>query len=144
MRFTSQNARENAAKSQAARRANYLATKEAIKGQSVQRPPECAIAAERPVLDDFSRARLSRVRRQLDRLDNMMEGETDPQKLDRLASAQAKLAEQERQLAGRPLPGSLRPTGRTVNAGMIESSSPGPGSAAAPSSPATPRPEEQE
>ncbi len=30
-------------------------------------------------------------------------------KLDKLASAQARLAEQERLLAGRPLPGSRRP-----------------------------------
>jgi len=30
-------------------------------------------------------------------------------KLDRLASAQARLSEQERLLAGRPMPGSFRP-----------------------------------
>jgi hypothetical protein len=49
------------------------------------------------------------VRKHLDRLDELMMTETDPQKLDRLASAQARLAEQERILDGRPLPGSLRP-----------------------------------
>lgn len=42
-------------------------------------------------------------------LDAMVLEETDPQKLDRIASAQAKLAEQERILDGRPLPGSRRP-----------------------------------
>lgn len=52
---------------------------------------------------------LSRTRKQLDRLFSLMEEEIDPQKLDRLASAIARLAEQERQLSGRPLPGSLRP-----------------------------------
>ena len=42
----------------------------------------------------------------------MLLSERDPQKLDRLASAQARLSEQERVLSGRPLPGSLKPGGR--------------------------------
>jgi hypothetical protein len=46
---------------------------------------------------------------QLNRLDSMMAKEMDPQRLDRLASAQSKLSEQERILAGRPLPGSRKP-----------------------------------
>lgn len=70
--------------------------------------------------DPFTRERLFAVRAQLKRLDVMMQTETDPQKLDRIASAQAKLAEQERQLAGRPLPGSLRPSNRPSAGGMIE------------------------
>jgi hypothetical protein len=45
---------------------------------------------------------------QLSRLGDMLEKEKAPHKLDRLASAQAKVAEQERVLAGRPLPGSLK------------------------------------
>lgn len=57
----------------------------------------------------FTELRLMRVRKQLDRLDDMMFKEKDPQKLDRLASAQARLSEQERILDGRPLPGSRRP-----------------------------------
>jgi hypothetical protein len=59
--------------------------------------------------DSYVSARLSRVRLQLDRVDEMMMTEKDPQKLDRLASAQARLAEQERIMSGRPLPGSRRP-----------------------------------
>ena len=55
------------------------------------------------------RARLERVRLQLDRVDAMMLTEDDPQRLDRLASAQMRLSEQERILAGRPLPGSRKP-----------------------------------
>ena len=39
----------------------------------------------------------------------MMIEEDDPGKLDRLASAQARLSEQERILRGEPLPGSRRP-----------------------------------
>jgi hypothetical protein len=58
---------------------------------------------------DYAGARLMRVRVQLDRLDELMLTESDPQKLDRLASAQARLSEQERVLAGRPLPGLRRP-----------------------------------
>lgn len=58
--------------------------------------------------------RLMRVRRQLDRIDRMMMTESDAQKLDRLASAQARLSEQERTLAMRPAPGSLRPKGTTT------------------------------
>lgn len=49
------------------------------------------------------------MREQLDRLDTMLLAEKDAQKLDRLASAQLRLSEQERILAGRPLPGSRRP-----------------------------------
>lgn len=89
----------------------------------------CQDTAQKP--DDYMLRRLTRVRGQLDRLDVMMQTETDPQKLDRLASAQAKLAEQERQLAGRPLPGSLRPSNRPTAGGMIEqpqTSAPGPSS----------------
>ena len=55
------------------------------------------------------RARLERVRLQLDRIDAMMLVEVEPALLDRLASAQARLSEQERILAGRPLPGSRKP-----------------------------------
>jgi len=60
-------------------------------------------------LDDFNALRIVRVREQLVKLDAMLAKETDPQKLDRLASAQARLSEQERILDGRPLPGSRRP-----------------------------------
>ena len=52
---------------------------------------------------------LMRVRRQMEKFQDMMMEEEDPQKLDRLASAFAKLAEQERILDNRPLPGSHRP-----------------------------------
>jgi hypothetical protein len=43
------------------------------------------------------------------KLDELFLAERDPQKLDRLASASAKLSELERIMAGRPLPGSHRP-----------------------------------
>jgi hypothetical protein len=109
MQFTSQNAASMAAKAHEARRRNFLAAKEAKKDRPQDEQRGAAIAVESANIDAFSRQRLMRVRKQLDRLDNMIEAETDPAKLDRLASAQARLAEQERQLAGRPLPGSFRP-----------------------------------
>jgi hypothetical protein len=60
--------------------------------------------------DDYQNRRLFRVRKQLDRIDKMMMTECDPQKLDRLASAQSRLADQERIIRGEPLPGSRRPS----------------------------------
>ena len=62
-----------------------------------------------PTIENYPAKRLSRVRAQLDKLDAMIADEVDPQKLDRLASAQAKLSEQERILDGRPMPGAYRP-----------------------------------
>ena len=60
--------------------------------------------------DPFTARRLSRVRDQLDRIDDLAADETDPKRLKELADATTRLAEQERILAGRPLPGSRRPT----------------------------------
>jgi hypothetical protein len=65
--------------------------------------------AQNAALSDFNALRLVRVREQLEKLDRMIADEEDPQKLDRLASAQSRLSEQERILDGRPLPGSRRP-----------------------------------
>jgi hypothetical protein len=93
--FTATNAREMAARSHEARR---------------QRQSERDNAPALPELDeDYVGQRLARVRAQLDRVDQMMMKEPVAQKLDRLASAQARLSEQERKLDGRPLPGSLKP-----------------------------------
>jgi len=103
--FTTANAREMAARSQAARRQRTTqreAAKENAAPQSQTNPQQDDDAL-------FVAKRLARVRKQLDRIDGMIEKETDPMKLDRLASAQARLAEQERLLSGRPLPGSRKP-----------------------------------
>ena len=96
--ITSSNAREMAARSQEARRQRRLAEAERL-----------AAAQEQAGLPDYVAKRLARVRVQLDRIDGMMMTEMDPQKLDRLASAQARLSEQERILDGRPMPGSFKP-----------------------------------
>jgi hypothetical protein len=100
-RITPDNARAMAAKSWEARRKRaHEQAEQAL----------TALAMPQQVAEDpFILSRLVRVRKQLDRIDGMIERETDPMKLDRLASAQARLAEQERLLAGRPMPGSLKP-----------------------------------
>ena len=57
----------------------------------------------------YTHEQLNRVRERIDGLWELMATEEDPQKIDRLASAIAKLADLERILDGRPLPGSHRP-----------------------------------
>ena len=103
--FTTANAREMAARSHAAR------LKRATQREAA-REVAPGLPQAKPQQDDdtlFIAKRLARVRKQLDRIDGMIEKEIDPMKLDRLASAQARLSEQERLLAGRPMPGSFRP-----------------------------------
>lgn len=94
--ITPETAREYSRKAAEARRAK----KAALASAAAPLPPEPP---------DYTARRLVRVRKQLARLDSMIEQETDPVRLDRLASAQSRLAIQEQNLAGRPLPGSLRP-----------------------------------
>jgi hypothetical protein len=65
--------------------------------------------AKSPAVDPFLAERRDVLRARMIRLENMLGTEDDPAKLDRLASALAKVAEQERILDGRPLPGSRRP-----------------------------------
>ena len=84
--------------------------------------------------DTFHSRRLDRVRRQLDSVDAAIQTEAnrkepDGQRLNWLASAQERLAEQERVLAGRPLPGSRRPgpeKGSRQRGGMLGGIEPGP------------------
>lgn len=61
--------------------------------------------------------RLSRVRKQLAKLDGMIDKEMDAQKLDRLVCAQNRLSEQWRILSGIPLPGSNKPSSPPRKAG---------------------------
>ena len=67
--------------------------------------------AEQPAID-YTTIRLMRVRKQLDRLDALASEETDPKRCKEFADATSRLQEQERQLAGRPLPGTLKPSAR--------------------------------
>lgn len=125
-KLTPEKAREAAIRSHNARRLAKLV--QPTKQPSTQ---EQSTEHAQPA-DAFTLVTLSRVRDQMSLLADMMKKEKDPARLDRLAAAFGKLAEVERQLAGRPLPGSLRPSNRPAAGGMIEqpqTSAPGPSSA---------------
>ena len=67
-----------------------------------------------PMLDEYTKLRLVCVREQLAHVDKAILRESskdypDGQRLNWLAAAQERLSDQERILAGRPLPGSRRP-----------------------------------
>ena len=104
-------AREANAKSLAAKRAKKEAEKQRLSAvdsllASQAAREAAAIVEARP---GYVGERLKRVRSHIERLDSLIDEEDDPQALDRLASAAAKLSELERQLSGRPLPVLLRP-----------------------------------
>jgi len=101
-RFTSANAKEMAAKSAETRR--KLREERAKAAQVPELPPLPSEA-----LPGYLNERLVRVRAQLDRLDAMLLHAVDAQEIERLARAAGVLAEQERLLDGRPLPGSRKP-----------------------------------
>ena len=112
-RFTAANAREMAAKAHASRQ-HWLAggrlTSEAF--------PRTLEAGPHQATNDYVSRRLARVRKQLDCVDRAIETEAskatpDGQNLNWLAQAQERLAEQERILAQRPLPGSRQPRDQT-------------------------------
>ncbi len=94
--FTRENAREMAAR---ANEAKQLAAIQAANGD-----------LPKPLLpeDKHQKLTLSRVRRQLERCFEMMAREGDPGKIDRLASAIARLNELDRQLSNRSLPPTLK------------------------------------
>ena len=63
-----------------------------------------SVEVESQNAEKHRKLRLLRVRKQQERVDAMLLVETDPAKLDRLASAAMRLNEQERQLSNRSLP----------------------------------------
>jgi uncharacterized membrane protein YccC len=88
-------------------RAKRLKDLEAQAIANAQKPVKPIV--EQTIVSDFQTVRLTRVREQLDRIDSMLSTEEDPKRIKELADATARLQEQERQLANRPMPGSLRP-----------------------------------
>jgi len=107
--FTPETARENAAKSVQARRekAERAKSDAIIAAQTRSESPLNPLPT-----DPYAKARLIRVRTHLDRLDDLIQSETDPAKLDRLAAAADKLSQQECYLSGRPRPGIRRVSSR--------------------------------
>jgi hypothetical protein len=105
--FTAENAREMATRGTRAK------GKMATRIRELERTCEDlrrALHQQTDTPEEYLTKRIGRVRAQLDRLDEMLLVECDPQKLSWLATTSAKLSETERILAGRPNPGHLRPT----------------------------------
>ena len=108
-RFTAANAKEMAAKSHAARLQRLASGN--LAGESLPQTPR---VGPDEAAGSYEIKRLARVRKQLDLVDKAFEAEAtkatpDGQRLNWLAQAQERLAEQERVLDNRPLPGSRRP-----------------------------------
>ena len=95
--ITSANAREMARKSHQARR------------DEINQLRIAANPVPLPDVNNYISRRLFRVREQIERLSDLIDEEEDPQALDRIASALARLSIIERELSGRPLPGTLQP-----------------------------------
>lgn len=116
-RFSSENARLMAqraiqarlAKKQAKIKAEQEAQSAAL--DLAQNPVKSPVGAD----DGYVMDRLERVRKQIDQLDSMIqaacsESDIDSAMIDKLTSALSRLSDIEQKLAGRPSPGSLRPT----------------------------------
>jgi hypothetical protein len=109
MRFNSLNARENAARSVAARkqaREQRLANRN---GEAAQEP--LAAEEQESSNEEFRVRRLSRVRLQQAELDDRIEKQMrrgDAKVIQALAQASRSLCEQEFSLSGRPWPGNRR------------------------------------
>jgi len=116
-RFTPENAREFALKS-CARRKILRAERIAAEAQQIAARELAAEKARQIELDELNaalpknsylRERVLCVRQHIQRVSGMIDVENDAQRLERLAAALSKLEEIERNLCGRPLPGSRRP-----------------------------------
>jgi hypothetical protein len=98
-RFDSEKARAAALKSVESKRLKKLEQAKLCLPDAVKASPASNYVAER----------LVQVRAQIAKLDRRILETRDAQKINWLASAVSKLQEMERILAGRPLPGQLRP-----------------------------------
>lgn len=104
--WTRAEAVEMGRKSGEARRARAVQLKILRQGRERER------AKPKPVLSEAEAYRVKRlkiVRAQIQHVDQLLEGSIDAQQISQLATASAKLAEQERLLAGRPTPGASKP-----------------------------------
>jgi hypothetical protein len=95
--FTSQNAKEFSQRGHAAKAAAKLAG--LTNGSEYAKLPS----------DEYAESLRLRVREEIDRLVDMLAKCKDAQDKDRLSRALDRLAETERKLSGRPLPGAYRP-----------------------------------
>ena len=104
--FTAANAVEMGKRSAAARAAEA----QRFAAEPPQPPPPLPppLPPVQPT-DEFIARKLARVRTQIERVEDLLTKAVEPQAVDRFAAALARLYEIERNLAGRPLPGSRRP-----------------------------------
>ena len=109
--FTSETARQAIVKSHEARRINTERAKnrEALAAKALDLILNSdVITHAKP--DDFTERRLTRIRQQIERIDAMLADSNDSKEIKELSDSLTRLAEQERQLAGRPSVGTLKPT----------------------------------
>lgn len=114
-KFTSETAKIAAQKSAESRRQTPL--RAVPTGYKVVPAAMVDVELNVPTGPSYAEQRLARVRNQLDLVDCRIREEAakqtpDGQLLNWLAAAQARLNDQERELSGRPLPGTLKPTAK--------------------------------
>lgn len=138
--FTRENARQMTEKGLAVRRANREARR--TLAQRVQALTDKVTELTALPSPDFASTRLGQVRNHLTILDSLIREEKDPERLDLLTRSQLRLSQQEFALAGRPMPGQLRPTQAQARRVTIDvNASPfGPAPAALPGLPPAPTP----
>lgn len=115
--ISKENARALREKSIEAQKRNKLALEQRLQmaeSQALIAQPLIAAAVARTVQDSTSYVseRLTRTREHLKRLDAELEAAEDPRAVKAICDAMARLAEIERILDGRPLPGSHSPSKR--------------------------------
>lgn len=93
-------------------RAMALRAQEVLKAKKAKRLALLNAPEPEPLpADKYVEQRIARTRAQIEKLDTRLATCRDPKAIKFLADAIAKLAELERVLSGRPLPGQLRPSG---------------------------------
>lgn len=117
--ITAANAREMAAKSQEVRRRNKAERDMAREAEPATPQSVLQSDSQSQATDGYASRLLVRVRGEIDAIldalvvERQKKDGPDPARIDRLASAFARLAEAERQLSDRPLPGTKRPPSPT-------------------------------
>ena len=104
--FTRETAAIASTKANQVRWSRWRAEQAKIETPPEPKPPPAALPT---TPDDFTTRKLARIRGQIDAVESLLDGATEPQAVDRFANALTRLYDLERVLAGRPLPGSRRP-----------------------------------
>lgn len=110
--FTKETARLMSVKAIAARRANKAKRKSVDRKLEELEDKITALRFDKPSQPEhgYAESRLLHVRAQLHQVDELIKKTSDSETLDLLTRSQLRLSQQEFALAGRPMPGQLRPT----------------------------------